>query len=158
MQSKLFPNERSSITMEELSRLPLILPTSMHGLRRRVMAEFDQRGLAANVVAEIDSLSLLMECVYDGMGGTIKPMSVMLLEGRRGRRFRAVAISDADIVRQNHVYSIARDMQSPAAAAVEAEIRVIAKRLVEGGQWPGVRLLGEDTSDEAQVRPLQLVD
>jgi LysR family tcuABC transcriptional regulator len=139
--STMVPLDRESISMAELAELPLIMPTSMHGLRRRVTAEFDQRGLTANVVAEIDSLSLLMECVYDGMGATVKPMAVMLLEGRRGRRWRSVAISDAHIVRRNYLYSIAPEMQSPAAAAVGAEIRSISRHLVASGEWPGVTLL-----------------
>jgi DNA-binding transcriptional LysR family regulator len=72
--SALVASKRTSLTIAEAAELPLILPTSTHGLRRRISAEFEQRNLSAHVVAEIDSLSLLMNCVYDGMGATIKPM------------------------------------------------------------------------------------
>jgi secreted trypsin-like serine protease len=34
-------------------------------------------------------------------------------------------------------------MQSPAVAAVETEIRIIAKRLAESGEWPGVQQFNE---------------
>ena len=58
--SELVPRERQSIGIAEAAALPLILPTGSHGLRQRITAEFDNRGVTANVVAEIDSLSLLM--------------------------------------------------------------------------------------------------
>jgi len=41
-----------------------------------------------NVVAEIDSLSLLMLCVKDGMGATIKPMSATMMEDRMAKGLR----------------------------------------------------------------------
>ena len=78
--STLVAPRRTSLTIAEAAALPLILPTSTHGLRRRIAAEFEQRSLSARIVAEIDSLSLLMNCVYDGMGATIKPMAAVYLE------------------------------------------------------------------------------
>ncbi|GAA4324260.1 tricarballylate utilization LysR family transcriptional regulator TcuR [Pigmentiphaga soli] len=133
---------RTSITLAEAAALPLILPTGMHGLRRRINAEFDQRNLSPHIVAEIDSLSLLMGCVYDGMGASIKPISVMSLEGQRGRTWRALSISDARIDRRNYLYTIAPDMLSPAAALVSEELKTVAARLVESGEWPGIDPVG----------------
>lgn len=140
--SPLVPKRRTSLTIAEAARLPMILPTGTHGLRRRIAAEFERRDLSAHVVAEIDSLSLLMSCVYDGMGATIKPMSALQLEGERGRLWRALSISDASITRRNYLYSIEPGMLSPAAAAVAGELRETAKRLVESGEWCGVKLTG----------------
>jgi len=139
--SPLVARRRTSITIAEAARLPMVLPTSTHGLRRRIAAEFEQRNLAAQVVAEIDSLSLLMGCVYSGMGATIKPKSALLLEGERGRDWRALSISDARITRRNYLYSIEPGMLSPAAAVVGTELRDTAQRLVESGEWSGVALL-----------------
>ncbi|MGE5087843.1 MAG: LysR substrate-binding domain-containing protein, partial [Candidatus Levyibacteriota bacterium] len=105
--SKLVPPRRTSLTLAEAAALPLILPTGEHGLRRRIAAEFEQRNLSAHVVAEIDSLSLLMNCVYDGIGATIKPMAAIVLESQRGRKWRALPISDARLIRRNYLYSLA---------------------------------------------------
>jgi len=77
--------------------------------------KFEQRDLSAHIVAEIDSLSLLMGCVYDGMGATIKPMSAILLEGERGKQWRFLSISDA------------------------TELKETARQLVEDGSWAGCR-------------------
>src|SRR3546814_6295895 len=58
--SRLVPRGRKSITIVDAAALPLILPTGAHGLRQRIAPEFENRCLNANVVAEIDSLALLM--------------------------------------------------------------------------------------------------
>lgn len=138
--SRLVPQRRVSLSVAEAAALPLILPTSTHGLRRRITAEFEQRSLSAHVVAEIDSLSLLMGCVYEGMGATIKPMSAILLEGQRGREWRALGISDATFSRCNYLYSLAPERLSPAAAAVAAGLKETVRELVGSRAWSGVTM------------------
>ena len=139
--SSFVPRGRNSITVAEVAKLPLILPTSTHGLRKRVVAEFERRNLTPHVVAEIDSLSMLMSCVYEGMGVTIKPMSALQPEAARGKDWRALTISDARITRRNYLYSIASDLLSPAASAVAKEIEETARSLVVSREWKGVSLL-----------------
>lgn len=136
--SALVAPRRSSLTIAEAAALPLILPTATHGLRRRIAAEFEQRNLIAQVVAEIDSLSLLMTCVYDGMAATIKPMAAVYLERARGREWRALAISDAHMSRRNYLYSLPPQRLSAAAGAVAAEMKQTALGLIESGAWTGV--------------------
>ena len=136
--SALVAPRRTSLTIAEAAALPLILPTGSHGLRRRIAAEFEQRNLIAQVVAEIDSLSLLMTCVYDGMAATIKPMAAVYLERARGREWRALAISDAHMSRRNYLYSLPPQRLSAAAGAVAAEMKQTALGLIESGAWTGV--------------------
>ena len=140
--SKLVAPRRTTLTIAEAAALPLILPTGSHGLRRRIAAELERRNLSAHVVAEIDSLALLMNCVYAGMGATIKPMAAVYLEGERGRQWRALSISDAQMCRRNYLYSLSPDRRSPAAAAVAAELRATAEDLMESGAWSGVAPVG----------------
>ncbi|HMN70334.1 MAG TPA: LysR substrate-binding domain-containing protein [Rhodoblastus sp.] len=147
---------RTSMTVAEVAELPLILPTSTHGLRRRVVAEFERRDLKPHVVAEIDSLSLLMSCVHDGIGATIKPMSALQLEGARSKSWRALAISDARITRRNYLHSISANLLSPAASAVAREIQDTATRLVNSGEWRGVRLLDAKEQSRYERRPTEL--
>lgn len=142
--STLVAESRNSLTIAEVAEvaeLPLVLPTGTHGLRRRSIAsEFEQRNLAIQVVAEIDSLSLLMNCVYDGMGATIKPLSALQLEGQRRHDWRALTVSDARMSRRNYVYSISPERLSPTAAVVITEVRDTAEDLVTSGEWHGVSL------------------
>ncbi len=139
--SDFVPRSRVKLSVAETAQLPLILPTGIHGLRRRITAEFEQRNLPMRVVAEIDSLSLLMACVRQGMGVTIKPMSAVLLEGEKRKGWRTLAFSDASMKRQNFLYSVTPERLSPAAAAVRAELRETVKQLVQSGAWKGVSLL-----------------
>lgn len=149
----LVPVDQTSITVADVAKLPLILPTSTHGLRRRVVAELERRDLTPHVVAEIDSLTLLMNCVYDGMGVTIKPMSALQHEGERGRNWRALRISDANLARRNYIYSIGKSLMSPAASAVAIELRDTAQMLVTSGTWRGVSLVEtrDDSGDVLQA-------
>ncbi|MBI3375178.1 MAG: LysR family transcriptional regulator [Betaproteobacteria bacterium] len=140
--STLVAPRRTTITIAEAAALPLILPTSAHGLRRRIAAEFEQRSLVARIVAEIDSLSLLMNCVYNGMGATIKPMSAIFLEHERGKKWRALSVSDAHMSRRNYLYSLPPERLSTAAAVVAAELKQTAHRLIEAGDWSGVERVG----------------
>jgi LysR family transcriptional regulator, regulatory protein for tcuABC len=149
LHSTLVPARRTSLRLEEAARLPLILPTGAHGLRRRVSAELERRNLTANIVAEIDSLSLLMSCVYKGMGATIKPLAAIVQEPEHGRKWRHLSISDATISRRNYLYSLAPAFLSPAASVVASEIEATSRELVASGAWSGVRLLvGEPKSEE----------
>ena len=131
---------REAVGLEEVARLPLLLPTGSHGLRRRVGAEFDGRSLVPNVVAEIDSFTLLMDCVRDGLGVTIKPMSAVSQAGCTAAGWRALRIADARIRRRNYLYTARAEDVSRAAITVASELREVTGALVRGGQWPGVTL------------------
>jgi LysR family transcriptional regulator, regulatory protein for tcuABC len=144
---------RTSITIAEAAALPLILPTTTHGLRRRIAAEFEQRGLSARIVAEIDSLSLLMNCVYDGMGATIKPMSAVSLEGARGRKWRALSVTGARMRRPNYLYSLAPERLSTAAALVAAELKSTALELIATRAWTGVEPLTPPAPPSPELAP-----
>ena len=71
--SDLVAPRRIKLSFAETAELPLILPTGIHGLRRLISAEFERRNLTTRIVAEIDSLSLLMTCVREGMARRSSP-------------------------------------------------------------------------------------
>lgn len=144
--SRLVDSDRDALTLDEVAALPLILPTGMHGLRRRISGEFERRNLLPHVVAEIDSLSLLMSCVYDGMGATIKPISALQLESERGKQWRSLAISDSRISRRNYLFTAPPTMLSPAALCIATELQETVRHLAVSGAWPSVTLL--EPSDE----------
>jgi len=136
---------RTSITLAEVASLPLIVPSGEHGLRRCIATEFERRNLAMRIVAEIDSLSLVMSCVHAGIAATIKPMSAAFLETDRGRRFRALSISDVRLTRRNYLYSLPRSRLSAAAAIVAAELRGAIRESIASGAWMGATaVVGEE--------------
>ncbi|HEY9539160.1 MAG TPA: LysR substrate-binding domain-containing protein [Kiloniellaceae bacterium] len=148
--SRLVPRGRKSITIVDAAALPLILPTGAHGLRQRIAAEFENRCLNANVVAEIDSLALLMNCVYDDIGATIKPMGAVMQEGARGRKWRCLTISDARLRRRNFLYSLPTERLSAAAAVVAKELKETARALVGNDVWPGFEKFTRERSRETE--------
>ncbi|ETA53266.1 LysR substrate-binding domain-containing protein [Ponticoccus alexandrii] len=144
--SELVPPGRDSVSLDEVSRIPLVLPTRDHGLRQRIDAAFENRNLATRVVAQVDSLSLVMDCVDAGMGGTIKPMGAIMRESAGGRPFRHLSFQEIDLSRRNYLYSRPPDQMRPASLAVHAEIRASVHALISDGDWPGFSLVEEADS------------
>jgi LysR family transcriptional regulator, regulatory protein for tcuABC len=138
--SRLIAPHRTDITLAELARLPLILPSPGHGLRRRIAIEFDRMNLPIDAVAEIDSLPLLMHCVADGIGATIKPMAAVYALQNAPEQWRCLRISDAQMVRRNYLYALAPQNLSPAAVIVRDEIKSVTRTLIEKHEWQGVQL------------------
>jgi LysR family tcuABC transcriptional regulator len=138
--SPLVAPERGTLTLAEVAKLPLVLPSPGHGLRRRISMEFERVNIEIDPVAEIDSLPLLMRCLADGMGVTIKPMSA--IHAVHGPHYwRALPISDAHMVRPNLLYALPEEKLSPAAAAVRQEAIDLVRQMVKEGAWTGVTLL-----------------
>ncbi|WP_175776151.1 LysR substrate-binding domain-containing protein [Burkholderia anthina] len=161
-ESNMVALDRKDITLQELAGLPLILPSPRHGLRRRITLEFDRVNLSVDPVAEIDSLPLLMHCVADGIGATIKPMAAVHALDNMPDRWRCLRISDAQMVRRNFLYALAPKKLSQAAAIVRDEIRHVIGWLVETNAWQGVRLITPhdlpETQDEAEAGDVSLHD
>lgn len=138
--TSLVAKNRRTLTLHEATELPLILPSPGHGLRRRIALEFERANLAVDPIAEIDSLPLLMHCVAEGMGATIKPMAAVHALGASPARWRCLRISDANLTRCNYLYSLPVEKLSQPAAVVRSELRLVVQRLVRTGAWEGVRL------------------
>jgi LysR family tcuABC transcriptional regulator len=138
--SKLVPHDVHTLTLEDVSQLPLILPTSFHGLRRRIAAEFERRNLLVQVVAEIDSLSIVMDCVREGLGATIKPYSALGVVADL-RQWRVFPISDAPISRKNYLYTAPAITMSPAATLIADIVQETVRSLIESGEWQAARLV-----------------
>jgi len=138
--SRLAAQHRKALTLSEVAALPLILPSPGHGLRRRIDLEFERANITIDPVAEIDSLPLLMRCVADGVGATIKPMAAIHALGDAPERWRCLPVSDATMLRANFLYALPVEKLSPSAAIVRSELKAVTRRLAESGAWSGVRL------------------
>ena len=137
--TKLVSHKKTSLTLEEASALPMVLSTSSHNLRRRFMLELERANLAVNVVAEIDSLLLVMRYVAAGGGATIQPMAATETH-KPPKGWRCLPISDAPMVRANYLYALPIQKLSASASIVRAELKQVVQQLVLDGTWQGVRL------------------
>lgn len=138
--STLIAANKKSITLAELAKLPLLLPSSpMHSLRRRIMAEFERAELPVHIAGEVDSLILLLRLVGEGQGVTIRTMSVTKLLYTMDQ-WRCVPIADAKMELTHFICTLPEERLSPGAALVRAELKEVVRQLVLSGEWPGTRL------------------
>jgi LysR family transcriptional regulator, nitrogen assimilation regulatory protein len=63
-------------SMADLAEVPLLLPGPTHTIRRVVDQAFAQASTAANVVGEVESVTLMARAVRGGLGATVLPRSV----------------------------------------------------------------------------------
>lgn len=130
--------EGDAVSMAQLRDVPLVLPSSSHGLRAIVDAAFARMQAQPRVVLEVDGLAVLMDAVRAGMGATIQPGAAIerLPRGALAR----IAIADPDVSRVNQVVSLSEDELSSAALAARVVLRDVARELVTRQRWPGATL------------------
>ncbi|HWI82129.1 LysR family transcriptional regulator [Ramlibacter sp.] len=124
----------------DLKALPLILPSGPHGLRSTLDAAFARARFKPNIVAEIDSLAMLMDAVDHGLGCTVQPWAAIGRYADGAARFALAEIADAEASRLNSLCSISDDELSPAAIAARVVLAQCARDLVRAGRWGGAEL------------------
>ena len=132
-------------TMALLEGVPLILPTGAHGLRSTLDAAFARAGFKPRLVAEVDSLTMLMDAVCAGLGGTVQPWAALGRVQDAALRLQWSEIADAQVRRSNALCSLSDDELSPAALATRVVLADCARALVRSGQWAGTRLTHHDS-------------
>ncbi|CAG9178737.1 LysR family transcriptional regulator [Cupriavidus pinatubonensis] len=127
-----------TVRLAQLHDLPLILPSSPHGLRSVLDVAFARGEFQPNLVAEIDGLAMLMDAVRAGFGATVQPGAAVARLG--GEPLAMIAIADAGARRPNVLASLSDEELSPAGLAARGTLVSVARQLVLGGSWPGATL------------------
>lgn len=133
-----FPKRMS---VAQLAGLPLILPTGSHGLRSTLESAFARAKCKPNVVAEIDSLAMLMDAVDSGLGCTVQPWAAVGRYADAAQRFKLTEISDTLARRATALCSLSDDELSPAGLAARVVLADCAREAVHSGRWVGARLI-----------------
>lgn len=137
------PNEKLSsrpVSTRALAGIPLILPTTGHGLRDTIDAAFQRARVPLNLASEIDSLAMLMDAVDAGFGATIQPGAAIGRYPDAAERFHLAPLADPQARRHNAICSLSDDELSPAALAVRVVLADTARGLVTEGLWPAATL------------------
>jgi LysR family tcuABC transcriptional regulator len=129
-----------NLCMVDLAQEPLILPTGLHGLRSSLNAAFARANVTPQVTLEIDSLSLLMEAVKAGLGGTLQPWAAVSRMGPERDSLYMARISDHQVRRVNLLCGLSDDELSPAALATRVVVADCARSLVQSGAWLGAAM------------------
>jgi LysR family transcriptional regulator, regulatory protein for tcuABC len=137
------PPRGRAVKLAQLVRLPLILPSEPHGLRSTLDAAFAAAKVQAHIVAEVDSLGVLMDAVRSGLGATIQPGAATTR--LTGADVVAIPVIDAAARRENLLASLSDDELAPAALATRVVVADVARSLVSSGRWPGATVAGAAT-------------
>ncbi|MBR0565490.1 LysR family transcriptional regulator [Azoarcus sp. L1K30] len=131
--------------LADLKDMPLVLPTHRHGLRRVIDSAFSACQVSPNIVAEVDSLYVLMDMVRHDIGATMQPWAALARQPEADTRLRWVELGDAGLSRPNLLCSLSEDEMSPAVLATRALLVKRVRQLVENGDWRGVDLAHLDS-------------
>ena len=134
----LAPLQDDHITPDQLTSLPLIMPSQGHGLRGRLEAVCQQHHLSVEVVAEIDGLALLMQAVRSGLGATLQPGAA--ISHLDHQALRVIGVANPVLSRPNFLVSLSDDELTPAGLAARVILSKVMRQLVESGRWPGATL------------------
>lgn len=138
------PSLPAATRMAQLDGVPLILPTGAHGLRSTLDAAFARADIKPRLVAEVDSLSMLMDAVCAGLGSTVQPWAALGRVHSAAQCLQWAEITDAQVHRSNALCSLSDDELSPAALATRVVLADCARALVRSGAWEGTRLAHHD--------------
>ena len=126
-----------SLCMADLAQEPLILPTGPHGLRSTLNSAFARAKVTPQVMLEIDSLTMLMDAVRSGLGGTLQPWAAVSRLGPERDHLYMARITDHQVQRVNLLCGLSDEELSPAALATRVVLADCARSLVQGGAWRG---------------------
>ena len=82
------PTEDDAVAVADLAEVPLLLPGPSHTIRQVVEEALSAVSTSANVVAEVEALSLATRAVRAGLGATVLPESIAERILRRGNLSR----------------------------------------------------------------------
>lgn len=127
--------QNGQIDLERVNRLPLVLPSQRHGLRKFL----DQKVELLDVNYEVDGLHLLMNCVSHLNMATIQPVSAHFDYLKSD--ICLLKVVEPELARINYLISISEEELSPASLATKVAIKICVKELINKGLWSGAELL-----------------
>jgi LysR family transcriptional regulator, nitrogen assimilation regulatory protein len=130
------------ITLSELARHPLILPSASHGLRSVVEHASSLMGLKLSVVAETNAMSIQKSLVLGGHGMTILPSIAVVDDIARGL-LSAAPLTEPALMRKI-VLALPgnRVTANPVRSVVALLVDTMHDAIVRG-DWPAARWLGD---------------
>jgi len=128
------------VPVSALREVPLILPSTHHGLRLQVASLAARNGFVPQIAVELDgSIALIKRLVMDGCGGTLLPEAAIREELAAGT-LKSCRLTDPEVHRQVGLV-LARNRVVPDGLwDIVRLIKDEVVRLVESGDWPDASL------------------
>jgi len=127
--------DNSLLTIDELSRQPLVLPTQHHGLRQTIDSQSEN---ALRPAFQLDSLQAITDVVKAGLGWTILPKSAVRSD-LESDLLRAYRLADIPLRR---VITIVTGNQRGGSLPLSAICRLIRKAVAETAAQANWKLVG----------------
>lgn len=131
----------SEFSVRRLGEVPLILPSTHHGLRLLAQSLAEKAGITLNISVECDaSTSVTKRMVLAGSGCTLLPLAAVAEEVAQGRLLTARLV-DPQVTRE---VAIATSKNRPTVVELWGIIHIIRQEItniVSTGGWPGAQLL-----------------
>jgi len=132
------PIPSTPLPVKEFAGLPLILPSTAHGLRALAEDWARQAGRSLNVVMECDGSNLnTLRLVQAGLGCTLLPLAAVHDEVRQGL-LQAAPLAGKGALRSIALATARNRTPTTGLAQVTDVLRATVADLVKKGQWPGV--------------------
>jgi LysR family nitrogen assimilation transcriptional regulator len=147
-----YPIGDGPFPIARLGEVPLIMPSTHHGIRVLVEGLATRHGFVPKIALECDgSISITRLLVMQGCGCTLLPLAAVADDVRAGRLLSR-ALASPQVCR-----TVALVLgKSPVVAAGLWEttriVRKLAASLVEQGKWPGTALLDPAVAPAAPPR------
>lgn len=123
----------ATIPLEDLAEVPLVLPSGSQGLREVLEQRASQAGIRLKVVADLDSLPILLSTAAEGLACTILPASAVSGDASAGMPLPIRLI----VPELNRTLSLCWPRALPRTTAAEAvadALRgIVAGRIAEAG-------------------------
>lgn len=125
---------KETVGLNEIAKLPMILPSVSSGLRSLVEEAARARDFDLNVVLEIDSVTAMKEMVVNGVGYAILPLGSVKREVEDGR-VAARRFDRPSLSRNMYLAYSGKRHTSKAAAAIRELMRDVVQENLDAGAW-----------------------
>lgn len=130
-----------TFALRNLGELPLILPSSGHGLRMLAEALASRTGSGLQIAMESNaSNAVTLSLVEAGCGATLLPLAAVVDMAAQGR-VQYAQLADPPVVRQIALASAQNRPHVPELWDIMQTMRQAVRQTVQAGNWPGARVI-----------------
>lgn len=128
--------------VRHLAEVPLILPSTHHGLRLLAESLAQKAGIRLDIAMECDtSTNVTRHLVEQGCGCTLLPLAAVAEEAAQGR-LRTARLVEPEVVREVVIASARNRPPVPHLWDITQALRQEMAQIVAGGGWPDASLAG----------------
>lgn len=135
-----FSHIGADFPVRHLAEVPLILPSTHHGLRLLAESLAQKAGIRLDIAMECDtSTNVTRHLVEQGYGCTLLPLAAVAEEAAQGR-LRTARLVEPEVVRDVVIASARNRPPVPHLWDISQALRQEMAQIVAGGAWPDASL------------------